>query len=77
MAFYEKAGRSQGNSFFILSDKLFLFACRVATVAMLPFALSRSDSFARCMLSVLNSPVLPSVWRPVVLLLRVEPRPGD
>ena len=32
-----------------------LFSCRGATVAMLPFALSRSDGFARCMLGVLVS----------------------
>jgi hypothetical protein len=35
---------------------------------MLPSALSRAIGFARCMLGVLGSPVLPSVWRPVVLL---------
>jgi hypothetical protein len=44
MAFHEKAGRSQVNSFVFLLDKLF-FSGRVATAVMLPFALSRSDSF--------------------------------
>jgi hypothetical protein len=42
MAFHEKAGLCQvGSSFFL--DKVF-FSRRVATVAMLPFAFSRSDS---------------------------------
>jgi len=49
MAFHEKAGRSQDDSFFILSGKLLLLAFllrrRVATVAMLPSALLRSDWF--------------------------------
>ena len=50
MAFHEKAGRSQDKSLFILSGKLFssrlfFLARRVAAVAMLPSALSRSDSF--------------------------------
>jgi hypothetical protein len=43
MAFHEKAGRSQVGSFVFSLDKFF-FSRRVATVAMLPFALSRSDS---------------------------------
>src|SRR5215813_4643653 len=43
IAFHEKAGRSQVNSFGFLFDKV--FSGRVATVAMLPFALSRSESF--------------------------------
>jgi hypothetical protein len=41
IAFHEKAGRSQVNSWFFLETKIF---CRVATVAMLPSALSRSES---------------------------------
>jgi hypothetical protein len=49
MAFHEKAGRSQGNSGFIVSSWFFwltkLFSHRVATDAMLPSALSRSESF--------------------------------
>ena len=36
----------------VLLDKV-LFSAEFATVAMLPFALSRSDSFARCRLGVL------------------------
>jgi hypothetical protein len=70
MAFHEKAGRSQVSSFFILLDKGFSRA-KWTTVAMLPSALSRSDSFplgACWAFSV--QPVLPSVWRPVVLLLQ-------
>ena len=42
IAFHEKAGRSQVGSCFFL-DKV--FSCRVATVAMLPSALLRSDWF--------------------------------
>jgi hypothetical protein len=56
MAFHEKAGRSQGNSGLILFDIFFSsFPAELATVAMLPSALSRSDRFARCMLGVLGS----------------------
>src|SRR5947208_5293987 len=59
IAFHEKAGWSQGNSGFIVSFCSFsqrrVFLRRVATVAMLPSALSRSDSFARCTLGVLVS----------------------
>ena len=43
IAFHEKAGRSQYNSCLASLNK-FLFSRRVATVAMLPSALSRSDS---------------------------------
>jgi hypothetical protein len=60
MAFHEKAGRSQVSSFFILLDKGFSRA-KWTTVAMLPSALSRSDSFplgACWAFSV--QPVLPS-----------------
>jgi len=44
MAFHEKAGRSQVDSCWA-SWNNDLFSRRVATVAMLPSALSRSDSF--------------------------------
>ena len=54
MAFHEKAGRSQVDSCLVLLDT-FSSPRRVAAVAMLPFALSRSDSFARCRLGVLGS----------------------
>jgi len=74
-AFHEKAGRSQVSSFFW--DKGFSPA-ESATVAMLPFALSRERlvrSGAVWAFSV--QPVLPSDWRPVVLpCVRVEPGPG-
>jgi hypothetical protein len=53
IAFHEKAGRSQVDSDFILFSR-FLF-WPLAAVAMLPSALSRSESFARCMLGVLVS----------------------
>ena len=52
-AFHEKAGWSQVNLLAVLLNKF--FSRRVATVAMLPSALSRSDSFARCTLGVLVS----------------------
>src|SRR5215472_15350968 len=58
MGFHEKAGRSQGNSGFIVNSWFFstkFLSRRVAAVAMLPSALSRSDLVARCMLGVLNS----------------------
>jgi hypothetical protein len=42
IAFHEKAGRSQVDWGFV---KHCFFSCRVATVAMLPSALSRSESF--------------------------------
>ena len=42
MAFHEKAGRSQVESCLASLNNDFFFR-RVATVAMLPFALSRSD----------------------------------
>jgi hypothetical protein len=44
MAFHEKAGRSQVDSSLASLNKV-LFSRRVAAVAMLPSALSRSDSF--------------------------------
>jgi len=54
-AFHEKAGRSQVE-FFILLATIFLFArSPLAAAAMLRFALSRSDRFARCRLGVLVS----------------------
>ena len=68
MAFHEKAGRSQVDSSLAWLNKV-CFSRRVATVAMLPFALSRSDFIslgAGWAFSL--QPVLPSVWRPVVLL---------
>ena len=54
IAFHEKAGRSQVSSCTFFMDKVFLQA-EFATVAMLPYALSRSESFARCRLGVLGS----------------------
>ena len=67
MAFHEKAGRSQVDSFLFFIEELSF--CRVATVAMLPSALSRSDfiSLGACWAFSLQ-PVLPSDWRPVVRL---------
>ena len=74
MAFHEKAGRSQGNSGFISEFLVFsqtkFFPAELATVAMLPSALSRSDSSSLGACWAFSfQPVLPSVWRPVVLLL--------
>jgi hypothetical protein len=72
IAFHEKAGWSQGNSGFIVSFCSFsqrrVFLRRVATVAMLPSALSRSDSFARCTLGVLVSAGAAICLAPCVLL---------
>jgi len=50
MAFHEKAGRSQGNSGLIVSfwfffDDKYFSPAEFAAVAMLPSALSRSESF--------------------------------
>jgi len=48
-----------------------LFSRRVAAVAMLPSALSRSDSYRSVHVGRFSfQPELPSVWRPVVLLLQ-------
>ena len=59
MAFHEKAGRSQGILFFILSDKLFLtFSFGPAEWPLSPCFHPHSRGairFARCMLGVLNS----------------------
>ena len=52
IAFHEKAGRSQGDSFWYLLVTLFL-SRRVATVATLPSALFNERLwFARCKLGV-------------------------
>src|SRR5690242_6369192 len=69
IAFHEKAGRSQVGSFLVLLDKVF-FSCRVATVAMLPSALCVSDHSLGACWAFSVQPVLPSVWRPVILLSR-------
>ena len=69
MAFHEKAGRSQVNFLLFCRDKVF-FSRRVATVAMLPSALFVSDSFSLGACWAFSfQPVLPSDYRPVVLLL--------
>ena len=46
------------------------FSRRVATVAMLPSALSRAIVTLGACWAFSVQPVLPSVWRPVVLLLK-------
>ena len=74
-AFHEKAGRSQVDSLLFFMDKGF-FSRRVATVAMLPSALSRSDGFARCMLGVLGSAGAAICLAPC-RFTEVERRPGD
>ena len=76
MAFHEKAGRSQVDSCLAWLNKGFL-SRRVATDAMLPSALSRSESFRSVHVGRFSfQPVLPSDWRPVVLLFQSEPGPG-
>ena len=77
IAFHEKAGRSQVDSFLFLVCMLFS-SRRVAAVAMLPSALSRSDSFrsvhvgrarfSRC------CHLFGALW---FCSWRVEPGPGD
>ena len=80
MAFHEKAGRSQGNSGFIVS--FFIFAektsfppsshCRHASIRTLE---ERIISLGACGASSIQ-PVLPSVWRPLVALKSATwPRP--
>src|SRR5271169_270064 len=76
IAFHEKAGRSQVDSSLTWLNKV-CFSRRVATVAMLPSALSRSDSFrsvhvgrsrfSRC------CHLFGALW---FCSLRVEPGPG-
>ena len=68
IAFHEKAGRSQVDFSLASLNKVFSPA-ELATVAMLPSALSRSDfiSLGACWAFSLQ-PVLPSDYRPVVLL---------
>jgi hypothetical protein len=68
IAFHEKAGRSQVDPSLPLLNKL-LISRRVATVAMLPSALSRSDFISPGACWAFSfQPVLPSVCRPVVRL---------
>ena len=54
IAFHEKAGRSQGDSFVFLLDKV-LSPVEFATVATLPSALFDERFVARCQLGVLVS----------------------
>jgi hypothetical protein len=64
-AFHEKAGRSQGDSGFILLDKVFLppsSHCRYASIRTLE---ERIVSLGACW-AFSFQPVLPSDWRPVV-----------
>ena len=68
--FHEKAGRSQVDSSLASLNKV-LFSRRVAAVAMLPSALSRSDSYSLGACWAFSfQPVLLSVWRPAILLLQ-------
>ena len=69
IAFHEKAGRSQVGSFCILLDKVFFLPsrhhCRHASIRTLEkrfVSLGASWAFS-------VQPALPSVYRPVVLLL--------
>ena len=79
-AFHEKAGRSQGDSGFIVSfcslsqRKVFLppsSHCRHASIRTLE---ERIVSLGACGAFSIQ-PVLPSVWRPVVLLFESGTRP--
>jgi hypothetical protein len=69
IAFHEKAGRSQVEPWFF-HKHVFLFR-RVASVAMLPSALSERFVSLGAHWAFSFQPVLLSVWRPVVLLLRI------
>ena len=75
-AFHEKAGRSQVDSSLAWLNKVW-FSRRVAAVAMLPSALSRSDSFSlgACWAFSLQ-PVLPLIGALWFCSFRVEPGPG-
>ena len=69
MAFHEKAGRSQVDSFWFLLVTMFLppsSHCRHASIRTLE---ERIVSLGACWAFSVQ-PVLPSVWRPVVLLLQ-------
>jgi hypothetical protein len=82
IAFHEKAGRSQENSGFMVSswfsfaDKGF-FSCRVATVAMLPSALSRSESFRSVHVGRSQFSRCCYLFGDLSFHLRVERGPGD
>src|SRR4029077_3087457 len=67
MAFHEKAGRSQENSGFMLFDTLFVWPARRCRHASIRTLEERIVSLGACWASSIQ-PVLPSVWRPVVLL---------
>jgi hypothetical protein len=75
MAFHEKAGRSQVDCDFISFSRCFLSAVRRCRHASIRTLEERIVSLGACWASSIQ-PVLPSVWRPVVLLLKVEPGPG-
>ena len=69
MAFHEKAGRSQGNSGFMLFDTLFVWPARRCRHASIRTLEERFVSLGACW-AFLIQPVLPSVGRAVVLLLQ-------
>jgi len=75
IAFHEKAGRSQVDSFVFSLDMFFLPShhWRHASIRTLD---ERFISLGACW-AFSFQPVLLSVWRPVVRLFAVEPGPGD
>ncbi len=76
IAFHEKAGRSQvGSVFFVGQDfsSRRVGHCRHASIRTLE---ERIISLGACWAFSVQ-PVLLSVWRPVALLVRVEPGPGN
>ena len=79
MAFHEKAGRSQVDSLFLFRGTTF-FSCRVGHCrhASIRTLEERFVSLGACW-AFSFQPVLPSVWRPVVLLFqsRTWARPLD
>ena len=77
IAFHEKAGRSQVDSLWFLLDTMFLLQpsghCRHPSIRTL------DERFVSLGASWVFSfqPVLPPVYRPLVLLLKMEAGPGD
>ena len=69
-AFHEKAGRSQVDSDRASLNKFLSFPAEWPLSPCFHPHSRGANRFARCMLAFSFQPVLPSVWRPVVLLLQ-------
>jgi hypothetical protein len=75
IAFHEKAGGSQVDSWFFMN--MFFCVGRVATVAMLPSALSRSESFRSVHVGRSQFSRCCYLFGDLSLHSRVERGPGD